>query len=310
MASKIIFNDLPEISERLWVDDIKSFEDKLSQTSDRLLIEAAVSMREKGYVIVNNAITSSLCDEAIESFNSWCEENKDVEYEKKRGKRKRVVSLHSNSTPHKKLITQSEKLLKILDYLFSYPVSVYSSISFQYGTEQALHIDTPVFSTSPREFYFGVWVALEEANEENGCLRALPGAHLKKYVDEFEFYDRQPNQEGTIDPSAKGLWSAFQNELVEKATADGFTPESIPVQKGDVIIWHPQLPHGGSEIKSPNKTRYSTVFHVAPEGVPVYQADVFFDSNKAKISNEAAYIYEKEDGRLFRIGVGAHFGGN
>lgn len=211
---------------------------------------------------------------------------------------------------HKELITRSDRLLKILDYLFGYQTSVYTSISFKSGTEQALHIDTPVFSTSPREFYFGVWIALEDADEQNGCLTALAGAHKKKYIDEFEFAEERVRDIDDINPNAVDLWPEFQKILVKRAKADGLTQISLEVEKGDVIIWHPQLPHGGSRVLNPTKTRYSTVFHVVPEGIPVYQADVFFNRDKKDISNIASFVYEKEFGRLFRVGVGTHFGGN
>jgi phytanoyl-CoA hydroxylase len=49
---------------------------------------------------------------------------------------------------------------------------------------------------------------------------------------------------------------------------------------GDAVIWHPQLPHGGTVINAPDRTRYSLVFHTTPEGVPVYHQDVFFRPNR------------------------------
>ena len=61
-----------------------------------------------------------------------------------------------------------------------------------------------------------------------------------------------------------------------------------PIRKGDVAIWHPQLPHGGSPAKDPGKTRWSMVVHCAPENVQVHQHDRFF-SHKGPEAPPARY---------------------
>lgn len=310
MASQIKFNNKPSLGEKLWIDDPKKFKERIDSTHDEYLRESAIFFKENGYLIVKGAVTEERCNNAILDFKKWAEENDNAEYNAKRGKKRRIVNLHSDSSAHKQLITKSDKLLSVLDFLFGYKMSVYTSISFEYGTEQPLHIDTPVFSTSPREFYFGVWVALESASVQNGCLRALAGAHAHRYIDEFEFARNRVDDVTKVDRNALGLWNDYQKELVENAINDGNEEVYLEVDAGDVIIWHPQLPHGGSPIINERLTRYSTVFHVVPEGTPVYQADVYFNPDLKNISNEASYIYEKEDDILFRVGVGAHFGGH
>ena len=42
------------------------------------------------------------------------------------------------------------------------------------------------------------------------------------------------------------------------------------------MIWHPELPHGGSEIAERGRTRKSLVFHCAPESSVMYGIDEFF----------------------------------
>jgi ectoine hydroxylase-related dioxygenase (phytanoyl-CoA dioxygenase family) len=46
-------------------------------------------------------------------------------------------------------------------------------------------------------------------------------------------------------------------------------PELALIKKGDAVIWHPGLMHGGSPATKPGATRYSSVFHFAPTGVNV-----------------------------------------
>ena len=49
---------------------------------------------------------------------------------------------------------------------------------------------------------------------------------------------------------------------------------------GDCLIWHPQLPHGGTPIKNASLTRHSFVFYTAPVGARVYHQHVFFHPSK------------------------------
>ena len=45
------------------------------------------------------------------------------------------------------------------------------------GGEVVPHQDSTFLATTPAPSVFGVWVALEDADEANGCLWALPGSH-------------------------------------------------------------------------------------------------------------------------------------
>lgn len=45
------------------------------------------------------------------------------------------------------------------------------------GGEVVPHQDSTFLATTPKPSVFGVWVALEDADEGNGCLWALPGSH-------------------------------------------------------------------------------------------------------------------------------------
>jgi phytanoyl-CoA hydroxylase len=46
--------------------------------------------------------------------------------------------------------------------------------------------------------------------------------------------------------------------------------EKLCIVKGDTAIWHPQTPHGGTEIRDLTRTRHSIVMHTTPAGVPLY----------------------------------------
>lgn len=299
----------PGAGERLWVDDLQEFGRRLNATADQALRVLACRFQRDGYVHLKGVVDAGLVAEAIRAYNEWCADTpKDSLKIRPDGRNPRIVNLHGERNEIKNLFTRSEEVLRVLDFLFGYRASVYTSLTFQYGTEQPLHRDTPVFRTEPEEFYFGVWYALEDADEENGCLMAVPGGHRVARLDQYEFAKQRVDDVSSIPPTAGPLWTQYQDAVVKECKECGCEPVLLPAKAGDVIIWHPELPHGGSPIKDTTKTRNSVVFHVTPEDVPVYQADVFFNE-KSQPSRKSAFTYETYEGRQFvsnRANVGSN----
>tara|TARA_Y100001935_G_scaffold49843_1_gene41465 strand:- start:2946 stop:3836 length:891 start_codon:yes stop_codon:yes gene_type:complete len=256
----------PKVGESLWGDnyDFKKKSKKASKFSTLFY--------QNGYVVLSNAIDLSECDKAINDIEKKCNSAE-------RGNKRisRVVNLHKEIDSLKDLITK-KSVISILDELFGFKTSVYTSLTFKYGTEQPIHIDSPVFHTSPEGFYFGVWFALEDSNETNGCLKTIEKSHLLKRPNPTKFAKEKGVTE--IDFNGSGLWTPYQDLVRNQSIENGFEEKLVPVKKGDVLIWHPNLPHGGSKILNTDKTRFSIVYHVVPEGVPVYQADRYFDDQK------------------------------
>ena len=55
----------------------------------------------------------------------------------------------------------------------------------------------------------------------------------------------------------------------------GFITERFEANKGDLLIWHADLLHGGAKIENPSRTRKSLVTHFMPLGV----MPTFYDSS-------------------------------
>uniref|UniRef100_UPI0026191979 tetratricopeptide repeat protein n=1 Tax=Pseudomonas sp. TaxID=306 RepID=UPI0026191979 len=78
--------------------------------------------------------------------------------------------------------------------------------------------------------------------------------------------------------------------------AKGLQTKKLHVSAGDTVIWHPQLPHGGSPIRDKDRTRFSLVMHVTPVGVPVYHQSVFFRPSFS-FPEKAPWGFREVDGR-------------
>jgi ectoine hydroxylase-related dioxygenase (phytanoyl-CoA dioxygenase family) len=163
------------------------------------------------------------------------------------------------------------RVLAILDAAFARPAAICSSLLFEKGSQQAIHRDTPFFHTKPANQFFGVWTALEDVTPGCGPLAYYVGAH------------RFDLDAGKIAEALRGqatitMFNTYIEELQQACRHQGFPfTHADFMHKGDVLIWHPQLPHGGSPITRPGATRRSIVFHYMPEGCSVHGIETFFN---------------------------------
>jgi ectoine hydroxylase-related dioxygenase (phytanoyl-CoA dioxygenase family) len=144
-------------------------------------------------------------------------------------------------------------------------------------------------------------VALEDADEDNGCLEVVRKGHLIPEFDRETIALAFFSDLDAVPPSSDLLWDAYQSRLMNACLERGMEVERVKVSAGDVVIWHPQLPHGGSKIKDLSRTRHSLVMHVTPVGTPVYQHDVFFNPGKS-VPTHASWSYAKFGGRKYADG--------
>lgn len=44
------------------------------------------------------------------------------------------------------------------------------------------HIDATFLYVEPIEHLIGIWIAVDDANEDNGCLAFIPGSHRSEFI--------------------------------------------------------------------------------------------------------------------------------
>jgi len=168
-------------------------------------------------------------------------------------------------------------LMRFLDGLFGKEAVLYTSLTFEYGTEQKAHRDAPYFETVPFGQYFGVWTALEDVSLDAGALEVIEGGHRIPGIDhkaEARRLGKAPQDARIEDYDA--LLDRVFDQMQVACDAAGLPRRRIVVRKGEKIIWHPWLPPGGSQVLNPALTRRSIAGHYIPRAVPVFGVDVFF----------------------------------
>ena len=130
------------------------------------------------------------------------------------------------------------------------------------GGEVTCHQDATFLYTEPLSMV-GLWFALEDATIENGCLWVIPGGHKVGLKSRFVRVDRDapPDGRATAPPDQRTRFEVFDDAPWPE---DNLQP--LEVEKGTLIVLHPQLPHLSRENRSP-KSRHAYTLHVIDASV-------------------------------------------
>ena len=130
------------------------------------------------------------------------------------------------------------------------------SLFFEYGSEQMLHRDPVVVPTGGHGHLTAAWIALEDIGPDCGALVYVPGSHRLPY---YAFAPGEYRFDGSRMGEAEARAATEFDD--EQARLHGLAPRTFTAEKGEVLIWHAALRHGGGPVTDPNATRKSFVVH-------------------------------------------------
>lgn len=151
-------------------------------------------------------------------------------------------------------VTFGARMQELVQRVTDFQVPVVPQSMFIYknpgiGGEVVPHQDASFLYTTPRIQLLGVWIALEDATLENGCLWFLPGSHRDS--------DGQPTRRFVRNPSGQPAL-VFTNPVTEYEH-DDFV--AAPVTKGTLVLIHGLVVHK-SEPNRSTRPRPAYTFHV------------------------------------------------
>ena len=120
-------------------------------------------------------------------------------------------------------------------------------------------------TTEPPGYLIATWTALEDCAEDSGLLYYYPGSHRLPYVMAPD-YD-SGNTRFTIGNNTN---RRYEDKIVEVIREHRLEKKIFHARRGDVLVWHANLLHGGSAITRPGATRRSFVCHYFAEEVICY----------------------------------------
>lgn len=115
------------------------------------------------------------------------------------------------------------------------------------GGEVRWHQDGSYLISDPSTVS-GVWVAIEDANRDNGCLWVQPGGHRSPLREIYQVNWKE--RKGKLTDLDKTPWPGADEAV------------AVEVSAGSVVIFHDHMPHYSSENRS-DHSRHAFTLHVA-----------------------------------------------
>ncbi len=162
---------------------------------------------------------------------------------------------HLNAENVNKVANHTE-IIEFLKIIYGRKPIPFQTLNFVNGTRQHFHSDAVHFHSVPAGFMCGVWIALEDINEDAGPLIYFPKSHRLPYLRAFDLGLSSKQIRETESPQKH--FEEYWRKIVRD---NNFEQKTYIAMKGEVFIWHANLLHGGSNVKNRCLTRWSQVTH-------------------------------------------------
>lgn len=227
---------------------------------------------ENGYTIFKNVVPDELTDTIAEEMKSVAA-HPEKYVVRRAGKYvdpaefgtptpgHRIIDIYGVSKAAREAVYQP-RIAEFLTAIFGEPAVAMQSLCFEYGSQQAIHQDTAYVVSSKPLSLAAAWIALEDVAPGSGELIYYPGSHRFKH-----FLFGGDSKSWSKDRHGEEVHQQFLAQLHEQARQRGIKQDSFLAKKGDVLIWHADLAHGGARITDSKKTRRSFVVHFCPLSV-------------------------------------------
>ena len=267
------YDTLPLIDKDVSLDDVLKTVDVPNDTPYDLR-EKLEFWRENGYVVLENILPPDWLDKLWAEVEDVIDENekynatalvhqfnnqkptplKNVPKELLKGIGSRINDYHNISVGAKKVMGHRH-ISTFLKAALSPKLTAFQSLIFKYSSQQGTHQDFPWVRSNIASHLAAAWIPLEDVHPDSGPLFYYPGSHK---MPKFDF-----GHTGHLYKEKVSLFNAaqFEKYLVDTCQKEGHERKVLLIKKGDVLIWHGALAHGGSPIKDSARTRKSFVCH-------------------------------------------------
>jgi phytanoyl-CoA hydroxylase len=252
------FSNLPRPAEALPAPEGITAS-QLYREADPATREQLLAFAQNGFLVIKNFLLAAQV-EAVNDEIARLQQSGTVET----GVRNRIMdAIHQSALL--KSIGEDSQLLELLGLLLNGEAVLFQSINFLMGSEQSTHSDSIHMTTYPLGGLLGAWIALEDITEHNGPLHYYPGSHKLPY-----YLNADYNNEGNAWMLGRQSYTAYEHMIAQKLNAQGIEKVIYTPCKGDLLVWHANLFHGGEPHTDKSKTRKSMVFHYFKKDVLCY----------------------------------------
>ena len=214
-----------------------------------------------GYLVINDAFSLTEVEEALAGMthlmDGKCPDFRAIQFEPTLVKRKdemdaeerrnaiRKVFRFVDHEPRMKAMAAHSGLISVLEQIIGDTPTLFQDMALvkppRYGSEKPWHQDCAYFNLQEGTTVVGVWIALDEATPENGCLHIIPRSHNEGPMIHFKRRD----------------WQICDTDVpVARDTM-------VPLKPGGCLFWH-GLTHHGSPVNQSGQRRRALQFHYVP----------------------------------------------
>jgi ectoine hydroxylase-related dioxygenase (phytanoyl-CoA dioxygenase family) len=155
-----------------------------------------------------------------------------------------------------------EPLLDIAESLIGSNIQLFHDQALykpaRHGGEVPWHQDNGYWRCTPSNLV-SIWMALDDADEENGCMNVIPGSHLESAPD----HDRAVSEKGELP-------ALLQANVEENRAAP------VPLKAGYAMVHHCLMLHQTNPNRSQRRRR-AMVIHYMPTGTHNGKGEVMDD---------------------------------
>lgn len=198
----------------------------------------------EGYVIVRNVLDEALIAEARDHIDWLLEKNPELRPEQLDHELITKDAFWVRLVSDDRLLNVAEKFIGPDIGLFA---SHYIAKRPHDGKAVPWHQDGSYWPLEPMEV-ITFWLSLDRSDEENGCMRVIPGTQRKKLMSSEDYVAQDENQ----------LFS----HAMDASTIDESEAVSMILNPGDISIHHPNVIHGSHANGSPRWRRGLTIRYI------------------------------------------------
>jgi len=179
-------------------------------------------------------------------------------------------------------VIMSRQVVRFLNIIFDRPAMAFQGLYFETGSQQVLHQDSAYVRLNRPMELAASWLAMEDIKPESGELEYYVGSHrIKEYI--FQGNSKWLPFNSDENP-------IFHRYVEEECKRSNLKRARFLPKKGDALIWHADLVHGGSKITQ-SATRRSFVTHWCPSTSEPSYFHYPPHSGKVKVSDTSYYCY-------------------
>lgn len=163
--------------------------------------------------------------------------------------------------PELRDISLYEPIMRTLNHLLGEEAGLHLNLTGWVSTQRNFHQDTYLNPPFVGTRYAAVWMALDDIHPDSGPFQFVRGSHRWQVIRQEKVF-KYLTPEERLDPQ----WPTRTQEWVSQACFEevlrrGQHIETYTPKKGDVLFWHSNLIHRGSEPKNPNLQRKALIAH-------------------------------------------------